>query len=509
MALRLKAWAMAWMALSLTGLGQAAELPAPQGLTIRAGSNGVLLLLWDPMQRDDLMGYSIWKRPEGKGEYTRVSVPVKRGQEVVKLPLTTKASFLFKDKPGVLSELRVAAEFEDGRGPASATVSTRRAKRVAEALGGAAPAGPGPSPTAEAVSSTEINEASPTPSPSAQATPDEEARIKVMEDSGVAHDAPQPYLGAFPKPGRFRSSLDFVGNLEQTTTRGSDFLVDESNWSPQFGPGRPWDASSQFATMQGRASLSLGLGAQTSISAALGWMGASERWSDFNVSGVEGEWEGAPSYQIISISDLRLSFLMRPVPKQPIYVDLGFTLPTGQSRFRSFCEGFWDLSRVAGTGVGVVQSRAELSWGAQTAEPGNRFSVSYQPSSSEVVDIELYQGFKIRHEMTRGAVTELRLGRGFPWHLRGRAAMVHVAALARSSDPGKASISGYNLKDFDKLTINNYRSATGAGLEREDQVGGRVEYWQALGLGIWTRGIFEARLKPNGYVIEFTGGLVY
>src|SRR5689334_16099729 len=103
--------------LGLSALARAAELPAPQGVTLRAGSNGVMQLLWEPIYRDDLMGYSVWKRPEGKGEYTRVSVPVKRGKEVVKLPLTTKASFLFKDKPGVLSELRVAAEFEDGRGP--------------------------------------------------------------------------------------------------------------------------------------------------------------------------------------------------------------------------------------------------------------------------------------------------------------------------------------------------------------------------------------------------------
>src|SRR5258708_16709700 len=107
----------------------APALDAPENLTLSVDSTESGTLVWDPMDRDDLMGFSVWMRKD-KGEFTCLNIPTMVGGELKKLPVTTKSTITLKGLGKRDLELSVVAEYESGRSPRSASVFSRRARRL-------------------------------------------------------------------------------------------------------------------------------------------------------------------------------------------------------------------------------------------------------------------------------------------------------------------------------------------------------------------------------------------
>jgi len=98
-------------------------------LTISVGTDGVMQMVWDPIYADDLMGYSVLEAGRRcRREFTRISIPFKSGKEVKKLPMTTKARYLFRDARSPYG-IRVVCEYEDGSSKPSANGRIRLARQ--------------------------------------------------------------------------------------------------------------------------------------------------------------------------------------------------------------------------------------------------------------------------------------------------------------------------------------------------------------------------------------------
>ena len=103
------------------------SLDTPTGVTIQAKDSN-LLLLWDRIDRVDLMGYSVWIRRDGKSEFTRLKIPMKIDGKIQKMPMTSRARLILKGLDLSRSiEFVVVSEYEDGRSKPSQPVFTHLA----------------------------------------------------------------------------------------------------------------------------------------------------------------------------------------------------------------------------------------------------------------------------------------------------------------------------------------------------------------------------------------------
>ncbi len=134
----LKSWKALALALALLCVAASARadkepsFAVPQGVTLQAKAGGRYLLYWEPIDADNLMGYSIWLRRQGEKEFVRLSVPVKVGKEVQKQPMVSEAKLELKLGEGRKDlEFAVVAEYEDGPSGRSASVFSARAAQPA------------------------------------------------------------------------------------------------------------------------------------------------------------------------------------------------------------------------------------------------------------------------------------------------------------------------------------------------------------------------------------------
>lgn len=436
---------------------------APTGLTLQARGEGRYLLLWDPIHRDDLMGYSVWLRKPGEREFTRLSVPVKVGQEVRKVPLTTEARLtLALGQPPRDIEATVTAEYEDGSSTRAASVFSRRAA--------AAPA----SPTAKA------EEPGATP-----VRPGQEPWMKPAEAEG-------PLIAP---TGRWASEWGLSFELHRSIRRGR-FNAPVPGLSA--GPGE-WERVDLRSVLGAPLTLRYGLLPGFEAWARTSYQAEDVASRSFSLNGqelpglrefgmVNGQWTELRDPTSTGLGDLDLGLRIQPMESLPLLLGAMARLPTGASRFRAYLD--WSVGRgyPAGTGEGV--QRMEFS--ARLGRPGRRngaaFHAAFSPAAVERVNHDLF-GTPLDQVLVHGDRFELGGTYTLPWRVAGLPGALVPGITFRSVSPARWTAQGLVAHElFDPVEQARLSAHLMQRFVRDDQLELSLEAGQNLPYGVRTGG---------------------
>jgi hypothetical protein len=520
------------------GPGRAwAGLDAPTGLTISVGTDGVMQMVWDPMEADDLMGYSIWKRVEGSAtEYTHLMVPVKQGKEVKKLPMTAKARYLFKDAPGARMEYIVIAEYESGRSQPSSSVRTRLARKLEEALSpSTAAAQATPSPVLTPAATAEEAEAKPL---SVQAQSFDEAQMAAPANTVLSQSMGTGANRTLLAPaGSIRSNINFAYSQEETEAYGhnslqelgfyvvnSDGSIDTSvdrtvkgNWTAGFGESKesvPLDVE-------------YGLLPSLEIGAEATYLHVYDIEEKFDIGDQHYvNYANAERLEANGFSNPWLQLRLEPVPQLPLVLTLKGSIPmVSYSRLQAWTDNFWneqvlfqEPSHQAGLDDSVFRFKIGVEFGQRNINPGPFYALVYMPGASESSPFDSGSGFKIPNRLDFGQETQGEVGYSFPWAFENKPGSASVSMIFRSIDAGDWYFNNQR-QTFSPYQSAWFRSFTGVNTTREDQIALALEIGQNVYVktdfkgnpkfSLDTRGRLEAVLKPDGYAFNLCGGLYY
>lgn len=318
-----------------------ASLDAPGHLTLTVNSVKDGTLSWDPIDREDLEGYSIWMR-KGPGDFTRLDIPTTVHGQELKEPMISKSFLVLKGLGKRQLELAVVAEYESGRSPKSASVFSRLARFVP--LSGTAAS---PAEASEAGSETSLSATSGSAATAAQpeATPSETPESDALVSNGTPS---YKHLRSVMAPqGTFHSSVrgDFI--WEQINSSG-DASLNQLGRSIVGGDPVPADQvesySSAYVTQIIREALTMEYGLLPNME-----LGVEEDYSDereyaqnFYFDGVNYESENSEEAQEGSaFMNPIVKVRIQPLASQPLRLTLWGNFATGsRSRFQAWGD-YW------------------------------------------------------------------------------------------------------------------------------------------------------------------------
>jgi len=545
MALRCKALFFGLLAL-LPGLQAAdASLPSPQNVTLTVDDQQSGTLLWDPIDRDDLMGYSIWMR-QGKGDYTRLIIPTTVHGELKKLPMTSKSILNLKGVGRRDLEIEVVSEYESGESAPSISVFSKKARHVASPLSATAKAGtPAATEAVTASAQTALTTTAQTSLPSKEATPeskdDEESPASPVP--GNAHLRP-----TMAAPGTFHTSIRAQYSLEHTEASGYNSLLQLGRWA-QNQPASAVNSPQNWTSSYSGSIFSIPISAEYGILPALE-IGAmvSYDYDDFSEGNLQfgsnlnsepsglvttGGNNASPEIQDPSrftsisgggFSNPALEIKIQPSMNLPLWLSLWGSIPTGQrSRLQAFEDFVNGVSDVAGMDDNVTRLRVSLEFGQKGLTPGLFYKLSYMPAATENLDYSspATVSLTVQESLVHGEEIEGGLGYCIPWW--------------QDSSPGNLSV-GFNIKSVDAAlwtangnNVANYlnddekaefRAFTGSNLDQESL----LELYADLTQNIYSNsddkgnvhnivdsgGKLAFTVKPdNGWILSISGGFYY
>ena len=477
----------------------AAGLDAPQGLTLSVDAAESGMLVWDPINRDDLMGYSVWMRQD-KGEFTRLNIPTLVGKELKKLPMTAKSFLALKGIGKRTVELMVVAEYESGRSEPSLPVFSKKARR----------------PRAESAGETPQPLTS-TAKPPAAATDDEEKA-----------PAPRPVSRPLMAPqGSFHSSLNFAFLYEQTAAKGYNsmgelgyVIVDD----PNFDYSRPenWTITYPRRSIRVPLSLEYGFLSALEIGGDIAWIQERAYAGKFDFgTQTFGSYQSEAAMEASGFGNPAVKVKLQPLPSAPLRLSLRATLPSGgRSRLQAFGEYLFRASRVAGLDDNAQRLEIKAEYGEPTNEPGLSCSLGLIPAASETAVADIGFGRREKHRVERGQEIFGQIGYRLPWKAESMPGSLTAGLGLRSIDPGRWLIDDVDIGDLlSKDQRAELRSFTGVNLGREDQFEIFVELIQNLynftdrygkvSHAVDSGGRFSLILKPDGWIFGASGGFYY
>jgi hypothetical protein len=195
------------------------------------------------------------------------------------------------------------------------------------------------------------------------------------------------------------------------------------------------------------------------------------------------------------------------------------------SRLQAWTDNFWheqvlfeEPSHQAGLDDAVFRMKIGLEFGQRNVNPGPFYSLVYMPGASESTPFDSGFGYKIPNRMDFGQQTQAEVGYSFPWAFENKPGSASVSMLFRSTDAGDWYFNNQKVS-FSQFETAWFRSFTGVNTTREDQIALALEIGQNVYVktdfkgnaivSLDTRGRFEAVLKPDGYVLNLSGGFYY
>jgi hypothetical protein len=506
---RLLAVALLAAPLALFGAG----FDAPTGLTIQAKEGGRFQLLWDPIYRDDLSGYSVWLRRPGEREFTRLSIPVKVGKEIRKLPVTGEARLILAlgaTKRDV--EVTVVAEYEDGSSERSPSAFTARA---------AQPPAPAPGPdAAKPASSTAQAEGAAKPTPTPEETP----------DRGIPVD--QPWQHAIPQADR--PLLTPFKGIRSEVGVDFDYIRSIRQGQALFGQlgliGTGIDPNKQVSWER------VDLRTIFSVPLTLRWgfMPGFEAWAQASyhaedvslksyvidgsnydyirpVAYVDGNWVYLSDPTSAGLADSKAGVRIQLFEKTPLIVGAEASIPTGISRFKSFLD--WNEGRQfpAGTGEGVMRMRFGADFGYKGLRPGLSFEGAYSPGVTERLRHSFF-GNDYDHVLTKGDRVELGGAYTFPWTLRAKDGSLVVGALFSSTGASRWTINGVDVVQAvypDAWEQSRLVAHINTRFVRDDAMELYLQAFQDLPGGLRTGGRVSYLSQVQGDAIRLSGQFYY
>jgi hypothetical protein len=527
--LNLKPWSVVLALFTLAALPPAdlsadQKFDAPGGVTLVAQGGGRYLLLWDPIYRDDLQGYSVWLRKPGDREFVRLSIPVKVGKEVKKEPMTSDSKIVLsmgRDRDDL--EMTVVAEYEDGVSPKSRVARSAWAMREAPALA-AGPEG------ADAVSpSAATAEAAPRPaSPSARDLYPTEADAAPAGLSRWSlpwnQRTERPLRPLITPPGKISTQLGLAFDLDRFITQGMDtnasLGVSGTGTNPnQVVSWQRTDVRTIFGTP-----LTLRLGLAPCVEA---WAQASYHAEDYFLSSydIDGTvyqnyvfYRSGPGGQRTFISnptssglaDTLVGLRLQPVPVQPLVLGVQLSLPTGVSRFKSMIDAYNGPGTPAGTGEGVARMKADLDWGYKGLRSGLSFHGAVEPGASETYVAPFFGQPAGNQTAELGSQWELGGAFTFPFTLMEHSGALAIGVAERSIQADSWTYNGTEVHSmFSEADLGQFAALGGLQFQRDDQLAITVDFFQDLAGGFETKGTLGYTLQSMGDAFSVAGQFSY
>ena len=502
-----------WLAGGLAAANGELSLDAPTGLTLQAQGAGRYLLAWDPIYRDDLMGYSVWLRRGGEKEFTRLSVPVKVGKEIKKVPVTSEAKLILSlgaERRDL--ELTVVSEYESGRSERAPLVySAKAAKLASSAAPSAAPPAAVETPVPVAVKP--------------RAAVVEEDEDKAVDEGGQKpwdkrKDRDQRPLLA--PPGAIRSALGLSFELERAMASGNDLF----GITHLVGTGIPDNKQVNWKHSAVRTRfivpLTLAYGVLPGVEA---WAEASYHAEDYYLESytIDGEsfdyikyvrWSGTQWIELSNptsagLGDVRAGARLQPIPSQPLVLGLGAAFPTGTSRMRSLLDWRAGRGSPAGTGDGVIRLRGDLEYGWKGKRSGISFHGAFSPGTLESFK-DTTNGITTSQVVTRGDLIEIGGDYTLPWKVVSQGGALMLGAVGRSISADRWTQDGVDLAPYyNKIDRLDLTALTGLKFSRDDQLEVHVEAVQDLPRGFEVQGKLAYTTEAFGEKYAVSGTFVY
>lgn len=502
----LRAWPALVLGLALLAGGLPAApkgFDAPTGVTLVAKDAGRFQLVWDPIYRDDLMGYSIWLRRPGEAEFTRLSVPVKVGKELRKLPMTSDASLVLalgKSKRDI--EVTVVAEYQDGVSPRSASVFTHAALPAAPVPGAIPVPAPDKEPAEAAVK------------PADDGSVDEALRAPVrLQDKDLPLLTPQ---------GSWRTELglgyDFKRSIRSgTSTYGALGYTDGVSASNQAVQWVRIDVRTVFTvplTVRWGFLPGFEAWAQGSYQAENVFIDTFQVGSSIFHHLRYFGYSNGHSYSVTepnsaAFGDSKLGVRVQPFDRLPLLIGASATLPTGLSRFKSFLEWEEGLSDAAGTGGGAARMAFEAAYGDPGQRKGPSFHASLSPGVTERIR-EPWLGIPLDHVLIRGDEVEVGGDYSFPWSVNGRHGAMLLGCAVRSIGAARWTVQGIDMtKFYSPDDLGALIAHLDAKFVRDDQIELSVQVIQSVGAGLRTGGRLAYVSGVQGDAFRVSGQFYY
>jgi hypothetical protein len=527
--LNLKPWKACLLCLALAA---AAALPAaapkfdaPTGLTLQAQGGGRYLLLWDPIYRDDLQGYSVWLRKPGDKEFVRLSIPVKVGKEIKKEPMTSDSKLVLsmgRDRDDL--EMTVVAEYEDGVSPKAPVVLSAGAVRpaAAPAPGAEAAAGAeGASPTAAAAGTSATAQLGPYPLDADKAPPDVAGQPKPWEKR--EERALRPLLVA---PGKIRTELGADFTYFRSIYNGNDLFGSLGLIGTGIDPNKEvyWQRIDVRTIFSVPLTVRLGL-----LPGIEGYAQAAYHAEDYFIGlfRIDGQdfsyiqfvhWNDTTmQYDVLSnpsstgIGDIPIGLRIQPIESQPLVLTAQLTLPTGQSRFKAYLDWFSGRGTPAGTGEGITRLKVALDYGWKGLRSGVAFNAGFSPGGTEQYNEDDGSGGPVVHQVvTHGDIYQLGGDWTWPWQLEGQSGSMALGIEGRSITAAKWTSDGVDQVQFlDPTDRSAIAALTQLKFERDDQLEFSLEAFQDLPGGFETSGKLSYAMESFGDQWAISGQFYY
>ena len=503
--MKLRLMALLLLALPFAAPGAGLDSPSSITLSVDAGQAG--LLTWEPIDRDDLMGYSVWMR-QGSGDFTRLNIPTMVGKEMKKLPMTTKASLTLKGIGKRDLELEVVAEYEGGRSKPGPSVFSRKARRLAATP---APEAPGPASGAPAA-------LSPLAGAEAPAVPREDSK---------AEEAPLRPKNAWYSMapfGKIQTAVALHFAYEETTGQGNGSL-NSIGFTVTDGTDRNivqnWSVTYMERVIDVPLSVRYGLLSALEISAETAWRNERDSQGDFKFGDkVYHNISGSDTLDGSAFTDTWVGAKVRPSQSQPLFLSGAYSFATGKSRFAARSRSRQGISSDAGSDEGVSRLRLALDFGEKEIVEGLSYHAQYSPGATESLYLPGAASSTLLFQADHGQELQLGAAYTFPWSVSEQLGAASLGVSLISREPGRYLINGVDQRPIiSKAAYARFRGYTGINLEREDQLqlslGFRQNLYNTadrhgafLG-GVDAGGSVSYSLKPDGWVFNASGGFYY
>jgi hypothetical protein len=505
----------------------APALEAPQNLTLSVDALQSGNLSWDPIDRDDLMGYSIWMR-QGQGDFTRLNIPTTVGGELKKLPMTTKSSLTLKGLGRRTLELCVVAEYESGRSPRSGSVYSARARRPApEAPALAAAARPH---AADADADDSGGDASDSGDGGGQG-PAAKAAGSLAAEAGAEDEPkgslpPPPARSVMPPRGSFHSSIAGGVYWESTKAEGYNSLND-LGFSIVGGPyvdptaRLNWTFSAFRRRTEFPLSLEYGLLDRLEIGGDLAYVEEDEDPFDFMIAGTHYSNVGLDnSAEASGFGNPSAKVRIQPSASLPLRLSLRARIPSGlRSRLQAYTDALFGLPSAEGLDDNAQRLEIKAEYGNRGIDSGLSYALGYVPGSSESAE-EHFGSTSVSVVGKRGQELSADVAYSLPWSEKDKPGCAVVELGLKSMDPGDLSIDSINegrfMSPIDKVVL---RSSTGINIDQENQLTAALELRQnvlssfnlhgVLTNAVDTNGRLFFTVKPNGWIAGLNGGIYY
>jgi hypothetical protein len=520
--LNLKPWNALLLALGLSlssALPAAAKFDAPTGLTLEAQGDGRYLLLWDPIYRDDLQGYSVWLRKPGDEEFVRLSIPVKVGKEVKKEPLTSDSKLVLsmgRDRDDL--EMTVVAEYEDGVSLKAPSARSAWARRMEPAPAAAGEAAEGSSPTAAApaAAARELY-----PLDADKAPPDVAGQPKPWEKR--LERALRPLI---QPPGQLRTALGADFTYFRSIYNGDDVFSSLHLIGTGIDPNKIvyWQRIDVRTIFSVPLTLRVGLLPGLEAFGQLSYHAEDYFIGQFTIDGQDFSYisfvhwnPNTMQYDVLSnpsstgVGDTPVGLRYQPMEAQPLVLAAQLSLPTGVSRFKSFLDWSSGRGTPAGTGEGITRLKVSADYGWKGLRSGQAFNLGYSPGGTEQYDEDDGSGGPVQHQVvTHGDLYEAGGSWTWPWQLAGQSGSMALGVEGRSIEAARWTTDGVDATpQLSPTQRSSIAAITQLKFERDDQLEFSLQAFQDLPGGFETSGRITYAMESFGDQWSLSGQFYY